>query len=154
MYREVDDHVIPAMEWMTVMMPLLEGGHMLKICPSGTSMYPFLHGGRDEAFLCSAFGKQLKRGDVVLYVRGDGTHILHRVHHIKGNEFFMLGDSHIWIEGPVDRLSILAVTTYFVRKGRKIQCGNVLYKILSRIWLILRPIRPFIFRLRKLTRTI
>lgn len=148
MHRELEDGRIPAAEWMTAMTPLLAGGHRLKICPSGTSMVPFIRGGRDEVILCSAAGKELRRGDIVLYRREDGVHVLHRIHHVERGACYMLGDFHTWIEGPVERENILAVASSFIRKGREIQCDGLCYRLLSETWLLTRPFRPLVFRIR------
>lgn len=148
MSRQEQGTVIPATEWLTAMLPLLESGHELKIHPSGTSMVPFLRGDRDQAILTSVTGKRLKRGDVVLYVRKNGIHILHRIHHVKDGAYFMLGDSHTWIEGPVEKEAILAVASSLIRKGRVIQGDSPFYRFLARVWLRLRPLRPAIFFIR------
>lgn len=151
MYREVKgDSAIPADDWMKAMLPLVESGHILKICPSGVSMVPFITGGRDQACLRSASGVVLRRGDIVLYRRGGGDHILHRIQRVRDGGYYMLGDSQSWIEGPVRREDILAVVDSFIRKGREYRCDGRAYRALAELWLLLRPLRPFIFSVRSL----
>lgn len=144
--KELIGKIIPATEWSSAILPILNEGHNLKIPLSGLSMYPLLAGGRDEAVLSTVQGKKLKRGDIVLYVREDGTHVLHRVYHIKNNAFFMLGDAHTWIEGPIKKEDILAVAVSVIRKDKTISCKRFDYRMVSALWLLVRPLRPLIMR--------
>lgn len=144
------ERLIPASEWMKIMLPLLDEGHSLEIQPEGVSMIPFLTGGRDYAVLSTVSGKRLRRGDIALYKRGDGTFVLHRIYQVKNGFYYMLGDSHIWTEGPVKPEDIFAIATEIVRKGRRISCRSRSYRFCSWFWLILLPFRPFIFNCRRL----
>lgn len=142
---------IPAIQWSTALLPILNEGHQLKIPLSGLSMFPLLAGGRDEAVLSTIRGKKLKRGDIVLYVREDGTHVLHRIQDVKKGSYFMLGDAHTWIEGPISKEAILAVAVAVVRKNKTISCKRLDYRFISAIWILVRPLRPLIMRvLRKI----
>lgn len=145
--RHMEEGIIPAVMWSSAIMPVLSEGHSFRIPLSGLSMYPLIVGGRDEVILSAAEGRKLKRGDIVLYVRDDGTHVLHRVHHIKDDGCFMIGDAQTWIEGPVVREKVLAVTEAVIRKNRMISCKSFSYKVISAVWLFLRPVRPVIMRL-------
>jgi signal peptidase len=144
---QMEEGVIPAVIWSSAIMPVLFEGHNLRIPVSGFSMSPLIVGGRDEVILSSAEGRKLKRGDIVLYVRDDGTHVLHRVHHITDDGCFMVGDAQTWIEGPVERQKVLAVAEAVIRKGRMISCKGSGYKLISEVWLFLRPVRPVVMRL-------
>ena len=143
------DHeiVIPAVEWMSALKPLLDGGHELKLRPVGSSMVPFLVGGRDEVFLRSPKMKKPVRGDIALFSRDDGLFVLHRIHHVRKDGYYMLGDAQTWIEGPVREGSIQAIATAVIRKNKKVSCGEPGLRFLTGLWLLLRPVRPLIFRL-------
>lgn len=147
---------IPAADWTNAILPILREGHTLRIPLSGLSMRPLLVGGRDEVVLSSISGRRVRRGDIVLYSRTDGTHVLHRVVRIKGDSYYMLGDAHTWIEGPIEKENALAVAVTVIRKGREIQCRARWYRAISGLWLLLRPVRPFVYpiaaRLIKLVR--
>lgn len=147
MYREADNEVIPAAEWVGVLLPLLRAGHQLKISPAGSSMRPFIAGGRDEVLLVSREGVKLKRGDVVLYAQEDGTHVLHRIHHVKNHQYYMLGDFQTRVEGPIKEQDVVALARGFVRKGRYITSHNWFYRTITGLWLTLRPLRPFLWRI-------
>ena len=139
--------VIPASVWMEAVKPLIEKGYSLRICPSGRSMVPFICGGRDEVLLRSAANTRLKRGDIALYARPDGIHVLHRIHHVKGEGYYMLGDAQTCVEGPLEISSIKAVAASVIRKGREINCNNMFFRAASRAWLALRPLRPLLLRI-------
>lgn len=109
-------------------------------------MYPLIAGDRDEVVIAGVSGHALRRGDIVLYLRKDGTHVLHRIHHIKNGEFYLVGDAQSEIEGPVKREQVIAYAEALVRKSRTIPCGGAGYRTLSGAWLFLRPFRPLILK--------
>lgn len=147
--ERITESIIPATKWIAAIKPLLDDGLTLKISPSGQSMYPFLVGGRDEVLLRSAETKKLRRGDITLYSREDGLHVLHRVHHIKNNEYYMLGDAQTGIEGPIARNNIHAVAEAVVWRNTQISCNDFTLRVLIKAWLFLRPLRPIIIQSRK-----
>ena len=131
---------------LPVLLSLLEDGQVTPITPIGSSMCPFFLGGRDTLYVCKAVFP-LKKGDIALYQRKDGTYIVHRVHHIKKSAgedlYFFLGDNQTWIEGPITQDHIYGVTAYFIRKGKKIDCtSSWKYNLLWRLWMVARPVRP------------
>lgn len=139
--------MIAAGEWMAVLLPLLQNGHTLRITPSGTSMIPFLTGGRDEAILAPVTEvEKLKRRDIVLYALPDGVHVLHRIHHITEEGIYTLGDFQTQIEGPYPPAWMLAIAKTIVRKGKTISCDDKIYNLLVELWLWLRPFRQIIVR--------
>ena len=148
MFRnELSSGFISATQWSSAILPMLDEGRNLKLPLSGLSMSPLLVGGRDEVLITSVLGKRLRRGDIVLYVRKDGTHVLHRIHHVKNNLYYMLGDRHTWIEGPINKEDVLAVATAVIRKEKMISCSQYSYRIISDLWLLMRPLRPQILRI-------
>lgn len=145
--KELTKSFIPVAQWSAAILPILDEGHKLKLPLSGLSMYPLLVGGRDEVLITTVLGKRLKRGDIVLYVQKDGTYVLHRIHHIKNNSYYMLGEAHSWIEGPIKEDAVLAIATAVIRKGKMIECSQYSYRIISALWLLMRPLRPIILRI-------
>lgn len=139
--------MIPAVQWSSALLPFLAEGHSLKLPLEGASMVPLLVGGRDEVLVEEVSGKILRRGDIVLYIRQDGTHVLHRIHHIYNNKYFMLGDAQTWIEGPVNKEDILAAAVAVIRKGETITCSSRGYRFISGLWLVMRPVRPLILKI-------
>ena len=140
--KPIEKTLITAAEWSSALLPLLEEGYSLHIPVEGLSMYPLLVGGRDSVIISSPSRSKLQRGDIVLFVRKDGTHVLHRVYDIKNDMYYMLGDAQTWVEGPIANDAIRAVADSIVRKGRKIKLRNSPLQRISIIWMYLRPLRP------------
>lgn len=136
---------------LPLVLSLLKDETVIPIVPIGNSMFPFFYGGRDTLFVKKAI-HPLKRGDIALYRREDGTYVVHRVHHVirKDNllEYYMLGDHQTQIEGPLPSGSIHGVVSYYKRKNITIDCkANTIYKFLWQVWMFLRPIRPLCLKI-------
>lgn len=101
-------------------------------------------------------GSALRRGDVVLYRRENGMLVLHRIYKIGQDGLYLLGDHQTAIEGPVRREQVKGKMTGMVRDGRYMDVGNPGYRMLSVVWLWLRPARRAIMvpaaRLRRMVR--
>lgn len=120
---------------------LLNQGTVIQIHPEGYSMYPMFIPGRDEAVIQKAVLAELKRGDVVLYRRKSGMLVLHRIWKRKQDGFYMVGDNQTEIEGPLEESQIKGILRAFIRKGRRIEVTQPIYRAASRLWLFLRPFR-------------
>ena len=120
---------------------LLREGNTIQIKPQGYSMYPMFVPGRDEAVIAPADADRLRRGDVVLYRRGNGLLVLHRLWKVRPEGLYMVGDNQTAVEGPLGREQVIGILEAFVQKGRKISVRNPVYRICSRIWLLIRPMR-------------
>lgn len=145
------------MEQIYEIEPLLKAGACIQIHPQGYSMYPFIDPRRDEVVLAGIEdGSALQRGDVVLYRRENGMLVLHRIYKIGQDGLYLLGDHQTAIEGPVRREQVKGKMTGMVRDGRYMDVGNPGYRMLSVVWLWLRPARRAIMvpaaRLRRMVR--
>lgn len=123
---------------------LLSDGHTIQIKPQGYSMYPLFLPGRDEALIQSTSPSALHRGDVVLYRRDEGILVLHRIWKINQKGFYMVGDNQTEIEGPLRPDQIRGLLTGMIRNGNYISVQALQYRIITGIWLRLRPFRPII----------
>lgn len=102
---------------------------------SGTSMWPLLKEGKSQVQLVSGRTKQLKKGDIVLYRRKDGTLVLHRIVKIvKKNTYLVCGDHQWKLEEQIGEDQILAATQGFFINGRYIDEKTWWYRLYKKIW--------------------
>ncbi len=128
---------------------LLNEGYPIQISPKGDSMRPFIRPNVDSVIIEPIKNQRIKRGDVILFRRLNSILVLHRVHHIHGNDYFLVGDNQVQIEGPVKKEQIKGKLTVIIRDGRRIPVTNPFYRCISFLWLILRPIRPIIGKINQ-----
>lgn len=118
----------------------------LPLVVTGSSMVPFLVGGRDRVFL-SRLSRPARVGDILLYRRGSGAYVLHRVYRVREDSFTMVGDAQTELEWPVERRQIFALVTKVQRKDVFFQPGDFWWEFFARVWLRLIPLRPLLIRL-------
>lgn len=121
---------------------LLLEGKTIRIKPRGYSMYPLFVPGRDEAWIEKVSPEVLRWGEVVLYRREKGILVLHRIWKMNESGFYMVGDNQTEIEGPLRPNQIKGRLTGITRNGNYISVRNPVYRMLTGIWLFLRPFRP------------
>jgi len=137
---------------------LLKSGTSVGFYPQGNSMYPTIVPGRDNVIVEPLSERKIKRGDVLLFRRPDnapvypGKLILHRVCKVKEDGIYMVGDNEKIVEGPLPRNVFLGVMTELHRKGKTIKVSSLFYKMLTRSWLFLRPVRFVITKPLRLLR--
>lgn len=103
---------------------------------TGTSMLPLLKEGRDRVELEPCCQERLKKGDVVLYKKNDGTLVLHRIIKTENREFFtVLGDHQFKNAERVNKNQIIAVACGFFIKGRYVTEKTCRYRLYKKLWL-------------------
>ncbi len=125
---------------------LLRQGQTIQIRPQGYSMYPLFLPGRDEAIIAPLEARPVRRGDVILYRRTGSILVLHRVWKREETAFYAVGDHQTKIEGPLELSCVRGILTGVIRNGRSFSTENLLYRLLSGLWLRLRPARPALFQ--------
>ena len=135
---------------MAELLPMIEDsfrqGLTVTLGVTGNSMVPLFRHKRDSVILSPCDALSLKRGDVPLYRRPDGKFVLHRILHVKQDTYTLAGDAQHELEVGLPKPCVLAVMTGFIRKGKTVSCRNVLYRMYSTCWMLLRPVRPYLFR--------
>ena len=112
---------------------------------TGTSMLPLLKEGRDRVELKPYCHERLKKGDVVLYKKNDGTLVLHRIIKTENGEFFtVLGDHQFNNDEWVNKNQIIAVACGFFIKGRYVNEKTRWYRLYKKIWLCNLNVRRII----------
>ena len=121
--------------------------------PLGKSMRPMLRGGRDNILVEKPTGR-LKKYDVALYARKDGTHVLHRVVRVRENDYAMRGDNCDYTEFGITDEDLIGVMTGFWRKNRFVTPDNRRYRLYVRLNHATYPLRWLRIRTGKLLRKI
>lgn len=101
--------------------------------PHGSSMYPTLHHLKDTFHIIKP-KMPIKKYDVVLYRRGNGKLVLHRVIQATPFGYTMCGDSQFIKEPNIMPQQILGIMDCFYRNNRKIYTSNRWYKLYVNIW--------------------
>lgn len=127
-------------------------GQTVELPPRGISMLPLLREGRDSVLL-SPKPERLRRYDIPLYRRDDGSYVLHRVVGLEGGGYNMCGDNQYAIERGITDEQIIAVVTKIRRGGRLFDVGHPIYRVWCALWCVSRPLRHLILRvLRRIRR--
>lgn len=124
---------------------VLEEGHTATFRVRGVSMRPFLEDGRDKVLL-EPLRRAPRVGDVVLAEVEPKRYVLHRIVRIEGERITMRGDGNVRGTEEFDRKHIIGIATAFFRKGRNRpdSVTGTKWKLYSRIWLALTPLRRWI----------
>lgn len=112
----------------------------------GDSMRPLFKTNRDVIIL-SVPKSELKKYDVALYRARSDKYVLHRVVKVTSDKYIIRGDNTYALE-YIDKDRILAVLTEFNRNGKKHSVNDLSYRIYSRIWNFIYPIRALYVKLR------
>ena len=129
-----------------VMKEKLDAGGTVNFNPRGTSMLPMLHNDGDRVEIIKA-REPLKKYDLPLYRRPDGSFVLHRVVRKPrpDGSYVMCGDNQWQLEYGISHEDIVGVVIAFERKGRHIQVDNPLYRFYCIIWVGIMPLRHLVF---------
>lgn len=139
--RHVDNEA-----YIGMLKELLLDGKQVSLSVAGSSMEPFLTGGRDQVFLVPV-SRPLKKGDLVLFQRESGAYVLHRIWKVVPGGCMTVGDGQQETEGPIPKERIFGLTERVYRGGRVLSKGSFWWEFFEKIWIRLIPLRP---ALRKL----
>lgn len=137
---------LPPDDLFAAVCQMLRDGYDAEFTVTGNSMWPFLAHGRDCVTLRGVGTAPLKKGDIVLVCTEQG-YLLHRITRQKNGMVQTTGDRNCRRDGFVPAGNVLGRVVRFTRNGRQISCGNVFYRLCSRLWQGLFPIRPFLLGL-------
>lgn len=116
---------------------------------TGMSMWPFICHGRDQVIIEKCRLDDIKVGDIVLYKISSSQYILHRITDIKNRIFETTGDGNCYRDGYYDIACIQAIVTKIIRKNKVINCQNIIWKIIFKVWMVLFPIRHSLLSILK-----
>lgn len=103
---------------------------------TGTSMLPLLREGKSQVELERVESKPLKKGDVVLYKKSDGTLVLHRIINTESEDVLTVLGDHQW-KNPdkINKGQVIAIGMGFYINGHYTDEKNLWYKIYKKIWM-------------------
>ncbi len=119
----------------------LAGHGALTYTFKGSSMNPMLKQGRDLFTVKAKTPERCRKYDVVLYRRPPNHYVLHRIVEVHDTDYVILGDNCISKEYGITDEDILAVMTSFTRRGKEHSVQEAPYRIYSRVWYAIYPIR-------------
>lgn len=105
---------------------VISSGGEFQLTPYGISMLPLIRPGQDSVILISP--RDLKKTDIVLYKRCDGSFVLHRIMLIQKDNYIMCGDNQNYLERDIKKEQILALVKDIYRDGEKINTETDEYK--------------------------
>ena len=136
-------------ELYPLMKEILDAGGSFKLTVTGSSMFPFILGGRDQVTL-SPLPPKLKKNDLPLYRRRDGAFVLHRIVRCEKDGTYTCCGDHQWtLERGLEQDQMIALATAYVRKGRALTNRNLLYRGYRMVWTWIIPLRPCFFKLHE-----
>lgn len=112
----------------------------LPLVITGNSMSPFLIHGRDTVYL-SRLTRPVRRGDMLLYRRENGSYVLHRVYRALPESLTMIGDAQTVLEPGIRREQVIAIVTRVERKGKQLGPGSFWWGFFEKIWIRIIPLR-------------
>ncbi|MGE5653941.1 MAG: S24/S26 family peptidase [Bacillota bacterium] len=132
---------------MTELAPLLleklAGGGEVTLTVTGSSMFPLLRHRIDSVVMAKAPSGRLRRYDIALYRRKDGTYILHRIVAVEGDCYLAIGDGQ-WQGEMVGPDQIIGVVRGIWCSGRYLSCNQLLYRAYAVVWTQLMPLRRYL----------
>lgn len=111
----------------------LERTGMCLSTTSGWSMFPLLRDRRDTVVLTPVKGA-LKRYDLPLYKRPDGTYVLHRILEVRQDGYVLCGDHQLFREFQVKQDWIVGIVTGIYRDEHYIDLKSRGYRLYVQIW--------------------
>ena len=122
---------------------LVNEGISVTLPVNGSSMLPFIIGGRESVILQKTL--HAKVGDVVLALTDDNRFVVHRIIRIDGNQVVLMGDGNRDITEHCRLSDIKAVASHVVdAQGRKRYLYTRRRIVASRLWNMLRPVRRYL----------
>lgn len=128
-------------DYMPVLIEIMDDGKEVSLVVSGGSMIPFLVPRRDTVIITKP-SETYKKGDLIFFQRSSGEYIMHRIHHIdKEEHLYLVGDAQQEIEGPIEKNQVVGCVRSVIRKNKRIDSNNHVWKFFATVWLWCLPVR-------------
>lgn len=142
---------LPMEKLYPIMMDEFSKGRTFRMITNGTSMLPLIGNGCDAVILKAPIEK-LRRYDIPLYRRNDGSFVLHRVVGFDSSGYIMCGDNQFVPEHGITDKNIVAVADRILKSdGRIYNLQGAKYRMYCLALTALRPIRRVLSKLKRIT---
>lgn len=139
------DRRIPEGELLPLIRERLAAGQTVRYLPfKGISMLPLLRQGTDAVEL-SPLPEKLKKYDLPVYQYPSGKIVMHRVVGVRQDHYLCLGDNTYEYE-HIKPDQLIGLVTAIKRGTRRIPVDALSYRLYSRIWYAIFPLRKFLKR--------
>lgn len=136
---------------LTEVARLVSEGERVSLRTKGSSMLPFITGGRDSVILVKP--ETLKVNDIVLARVSTGNIVLHRVVSVEGERLTLMGDGNICGCESCRRADVMAKAVAIVRNDRTVDCTSPAHVFKARVWRMLKPLRRYLLAVyRRITK--
>ena len=111
-------------------------------------MRPMIHQGRDNIIVVRPKGR-LKKYDIPVYILPSGKYVMHRIIEVHDDHYIIMGDNLLKREYVTDDMICGQLIGYYKNGKKYIDLNtNKGYKLYSRIWVALIPIRPLYMKVK------
>ena len=141
---------IPMEELVPLLQLQMEKGGSAVLPITGTSMLPMLRNDIDSVVI-TPVTRPLKKGDIPLYKRENGSFVLHRIVGFREDAYLCCGDNQ-WLKETVKKEQVIAVVCAYFRAGTRRSLNSLSYRLYVPIWSFLRPLRRFLADIRSFLR--
>ncbi len=112
---------------------------------SGISMEPLIHHQRDTVIIVKP-EERLKKYDIPVYILPSGKYVMHRVVEVFDDHYTIVGDNLLKREYVTDDMIIGKLVAFYKNGKRYIDLEtNKAYKLYSKIWVALLPLRALYY---------
>ena len=119
---------------------VLAAGGTFSFYPRGTSMEPFFIQERDKIVLAPLPDK-VKKYDIILYKRKNGTFVLHRIIRKKEDGYVFRGDNQFVNEYGIRTEQMIGIVTEAVRGDKIIRVNDRKHRLWALMWVHTARIR-------------
>ena len=114
----------------------------------GPSMRPLFKTSRDMVIIKKPTA-DFKKYDVVLYTGAGNKYTMHRIIGFKGDVLVIRGDN-TYVKEYVGRDRVIGILTEFNRKGKHHTVDEFIFKLYSRLWNFIYPVRYVLHIIRRI----
>lgn len=126
-----------------------DAGFSVVLKLDGESMRPLIRKQKDSVTVIPVY-RELKIGDIVLFVRKDGAYVVHRICKINAGFVVTIGDNCVGYDAPVPVSDIRGIIIKAERDGKTINLDSAFSRFFGILRMYTRPFRMLLLKARRL----